>query len=191
MSLLFRLKELEAAAEQLQAALLASLDEESNTKQQAATKSKRKGGKKGKRSKKSTGSTPPAEPIAECAEEEEEETRRESAEVQEAAQSRPFDEQSGSESDSATVCAEKEQAAAAASGSTETPLQGKVTSDARASTSEDEEEWKVYIPGFASLNDEATTLLLKQSIDCEICLMAEALSYTFRHGLWVCSRLQL
>ena len=143
MLLLSRLKELEAAAEQLQAALLASLDEESNTKQQAAAKSKRKSGKKGKRSKKGTGSTAPAEPIAECAEEEEEEIKRESAEVQEAAQSRPSDEQSGSESDSTIVYTDKEQSAAAASASAETQLQRGVVSDARASTCEDEEEWKV------------------------------------------------
>ncbi|BDA50422.1 probable Ankycorbin at N-terminal half [Coccomyxa sp. Obi] len=158
-----RLKELEAAAEQLQAALLASLDEESNTKQQAAAKSKRKGGKKGKRPKKNTGSMPPAEPIAECAEEEEEETRRESAEAQEAAQSRPSDEQSGSESDSTTGYADKEQAAAAASASAETPLQREVTSDARASTSEDEEEWKVVGKAARKLHGKGGAAAIQQA----------------------------
>lgn len=62
---------LEAAAEKLQAALLASIEEETATKQQQQQqpKGKQKAGKKGKRSKKSGSSTPTAQPAESAAQE--------------------------------------------------------------------------------------------------------------------------
>jgi hypothetical protein len=67
---MFRLRVLEAAAEKLQAALLASIEEEEVAMKQQP-KAKRKASKKGKRSKKSGNSTPPVAIDAEAPTEEE------------------------------------------------------------------------------------------------------------------------
>ena len=147
-----RMKVLEAAAEQLQAALLASLDEESSSKQAAAPKSKRKGGKKGKRSKKDGATTPLAQPpIAESTAPEDE--AKEEAEVEstkeELAQAEPSGrrEEPHSEAESSSTAADDDRgaaAAAAAIAASSAEALG-LHKDARASTSEDEEDWKVLI----------------------------------------------
>lgn len=142
---------LEAAAEQLQAALLASIDEESSTKQQV--KGKRKGGKKGKRSKKN-GPSPPAEPSIQAAADEEQEqeegTSIDPPKDQGPAQAGPSGQldsaQSDAESD-ATVFDDRGQPAAApapaVSSTGGAPEQQRSQSEARGGTSEDEAEWKV------------------------------------------------